>query len=268
MATKEIQNVSRETTVAFEMVNGSLAKINGINEFAKQAKEAMTTGIDYGTIPGTKKPTLLKPGAEKILLTLGISPRYEELNVIECYDEGKEFASYRYKCILTINDRSNNNEPVIIAEGVGMAHTKEKNVGKANPLDMFNTKLKIAKKRAMIDATLGISGLSSHFTQDMAEDTVIGNEKAKPDKFKVMSVYSRVYKKFFEKKPTEKQKEKARVWLKEIWGDYAHDKGTAVSSLQDSHMTREMLDDFIQYLDIRIEGYTYDKTKAKIKEVI
>jgi hypothetical protein len=30
------------------------------------ADEAMTKGVDYGEIPGTKKPTLLKPGAEKL----------------------------------------------------------------------------------------------------------------------------------------------------------------------------------------------------------
>lgn len=41
------------------------------------AEQAMVEGDHYGTIPGTDKPTLLKPGAEKLCLTFRLDPEYE-----------------------------------------------------------------------------------------------------------------------------------------------------------------------------------------------
>ena len=38
---------------------------------------------DYGIIPGTVKPTLLKPGAEKICMLFGLTPQYEFLKNVE-----------------------------------------------------------------------------------------------------------------------------------------------------------------------------------------
>lgn len=41
-------------------------------------KRGMVEGVDYGTIPGTNgKPTLLKPGAEKINVLLRLDPEYD-----------------------------------------------------------------------------------------------------------------------------------------------------------------------------------------------
>ena len=42
-------------------------------------RTAMTEGVDYGTVPGTDKPGLFKPGAEKlaILFSLDVQPRNE-----------------------------------------------------------------------------------------------------------------------------------------------------------------------------------------------
>lgn len=267
---KDLAIVPRETNeviVANKMTNIALAKMNAIEAFAEEAIKTMKVGIDYGTIKGTGKPTLLKPGAEKILLSLGISPRYELEDKIEIFDEGREFAKYSYKCILTLQNQDNNNEPIIITEGVGMAHTKEKNVGTANPLDVFNTKQKIAKKRAMIDATLGISGLSSHFTQDIADDTIIGGESAKPDKFAVMGIYSKVYKALFESKPTESQKEKCKVWLNELVADFMFNEEQPIKTLFDKKMTLGLLKRFEEeVLEVELPKHEFDKKNSKIKK--
>ena len=40
--------------------------LEAINNFQRIVRANMIDGHDYGTIPGTPKPTLLKPGAEKI----------------------------------------------------------------------------------------------------------------------------------------------------------------------------------------------------------
>ena len=37
-------------------------------------RSIMREDIDYGTVPGTSKPTLLKPGAEKLTTFFGLAP--------------------------------------------------------------------------------------------------------------------------------------------------------------------------------------------------
>ena len=63
---------------------------------------------------------------------------------------------------------------VKVAEGVGMANTEEEKYVRQYTTKtsdgMANTVMKIAKKRAFMDAILAVSGLSDLFTQDL-EDT-------------------------------------------------------------------------------------------------
>lgn len=60
------------TELSVEVVLGRLDKIQDL------MKRAMTVNVDYGTIPGTNsKPTLLKPGAEKLCLMFQFAPRYK-----------------------------------------------------------------------------------------------------------------------------------------------------------------------------------------------
>ena len=72
---------------------------------------------DYGIIPGTVKPTLLKPGAEKICMLFGLIPQYEFLQNIEDYNNN--FFSYSFKCSLSKDGN-------VVAEGVGSCNSKEK----------------------------------------------------------------------------------------------------------------------------------------------
>ena len=39
--------------------------------------QALEDGRDYGTIPGTQKPTLYKPGAERCNLAFGVRPEFQ-----------------------------------------------------------------------------------------------------------------------------------------------------------------------------------------------
>lgn len=42
----------------------------------QEFREMLVEGIDYGVIPGTEKPTLLQPGAQKVCAYFGYVPRY------------------------------------------------------------------------------------------------------------------------------------------------------------------------------------------------
>ena len=57
-------------------------------------KAQMTKDIDYGVIPGTRKPTLLKPGAEKLCRLFNLRPILEIIHSIVDFE--KPLFHYHY----------------------------------------------------------------------------------------------------------------------------------------------------------------------------
>jgi hypothetical protein len=131
-----------------------------IHAFQQVIQQAVKPGHDIGIIPGTNKPTLLKPGAEKIVMMMGLSSRYEIMDKVEDYEKG--FFSYNIRCTLSRNGFD-------ICEGVGNCNSRESKYVKADPYSIANTILKMAKKRAYVDAALSVASLSDIFTQDLED---------------------------------------------------------------------------------------------------
>lgn len=121
----------------------------------------LIAGVDYGIIPSCKKPTLLKSGAEKILNYLGLIARTEISNRVEDYNIG--FFSYEAKVYLI------DYNGVVKGEGIGITNTREGKYAKTNGYAVQNTVLKMAKKRALVDAALNVGNLSARFTQDVED---------------------------------------------------------------------------------------------------
>lgn len=170
---------------------------NKLDLMQKFFSKVMKKDVDYGVIQGTQKPSLLKPGAEKLC------ELYNYAITIAEKDEEKDLSSgyYRARLVVRLVSRSNGN---VVAEGVGEANTyesryryrwvserdlpkgldkdsltfKEKtgqygnyNLYRVENDDLFslwNTVLKMAKKRALVDAALSATRSSGLFTQ--AED--------------------------------------------------------------------------------------------------
>ena len=167
------------------------------NSLVAFTKELMTEGKDYGVIPGTgNKPTLLKPGAEKLCSLFGLFPDFETLDKITDFENGLFF--YRVKCTLYRNG-------VPVASGVGSCNSKEKKyryryiyenkateeekakavsvetksgrygkykvykVENSEPFELVNTIDKMAQKRAMVAATLIGANASEFYTQDIED---------------------------------------------------------------------------------------------------
>lgn len=144
-------------TVDIGAVQTTLAKIG---QFQMVVQNTLKENHDYGIIPGTNKPTLLKPGAEKIQMLFGVTSEYEVTERIQDYDKG--FFAFTVRCTIFKNGMK-------ITEGVGHCNTREKKYVNQDPYTLANTCLKMAKKRAQIDATLTIASLSEVFTQDMED---------------------------------------------------------------------------------------------------
>lgn len=138
-----------------------------INQFQSIVQRTLKQNLDYGIIPNTgKKPTLLKPGAEKILMLLGLRSEFDIVDKTRDFDNG--FFQYQVKCKLYKGE-------VLITEGMGSCNTKESKYKKSDGFSVDNTVLKMAKKRALVDAALMVGSLSDIFSQDLEDLDIEGH---------------------------------------------------------------------------------------------
>jgi hypothetical protein len=169
--TETAKNETSLSVIENMNLNQVKATMGKISQFQSVVQNTLKKDHDYGAIPGCgSKPTLLKPGAEKILMLMGVSSQYELIERVQDYDKG--FFAYTVKCILSKNGTT-------ITEGMGHCNTMEKKYAseRQDAYTLANTCLKMAKKRAQVDATLTIAGLSEIFTQDI-EDMGFSNTQA------------------------------------------------------------------------------------------
>ncbi len=82
----------------------------------KVMDDVMRKDEHYGKVPGTNKPTLLQPGAEKLILTFRLDPQFKILNSIE----EKDFIAYILECTLYHIPTGNR-----VASGVGACNSRE-----------------------------------------------------------------------------------------------------------------------------------------------
>ena len=123
----------------------------------------LKAGRDYDRLPNTTKPTLLKSGAEILAGVFSFRTTAKVISRVENFD--KQFVLYEVG--VTVFDKDNN----IVAEGLGSCNSRERKYLKTDFATNLNTVLKIAKKRAFVDAILTATHASHIFTQDI-EDIV------------------------------------------------------------------------------------------------
>ena len=128
-------------------------------QFARQGRVK-----DCGDPHHWSKPSLFKPGAEKITGMLGMTVHYPSLPDYEqAVLNGIALTTVMLRCEL----RDAHGRPV--AEGVG-ARSVGQDYGD------INKTLKMAEKSAHIDATLRLAGLSEIYTQDIEDRPVVEEE--------------------------------------------------------------------------------------------
>lgn len=176
----------------------SLKRLQQLQAFVK---EVMVEGLDYGTIPGTDKPTLLQPGAQKLSEIYGFATSFQDVRCVE--DWNTPLFHYEVRCVLT-----SRRDGTFIGDGLGSCNSKEKRYagrwafendippgiakatlkkkegkGKKPPhraytqyfvpnddiFSLVNTMKKMACKRALVHAIIGATRSAGLFTQD-AED--------------------------------------------------------------------------------------------------
>lgn len=71
---------------------------NWYNEFVAFSKSILKAELDFGTIPGTPKLSLYKPGAEKLRFVYGLGTEQECIE--KTVDLDRPFVDYTYRCTI------------------------------------------------------------------------------------------------------------------------------------------------------------------------
>jgi hypothetical protein len=188
-------NEMNEMTVVAEQRALTAGEIRAhVNRVQEVMKAVMQRETHYGVIPGSKKPSLYKPGAEVLCVTFRVAQSYkvEDLSTADS-------VRYRIACIGTHQTTG-----VVLGEGIGECSSNEEkykwrraickeefdgtpadrkrvkfskyrdNIEKTEqirtePADIANTVLKMAAKRAQVAMTLNVTAASDCFTQDIED---------------------------------------------------------------------------------------------------
>ena len=114
MVNEELQTMQGTSLVKEELTVGDvLAQVNLIQNLMKST---MKQDEHYGVIPGTKKPSLYKAGAEKLGLMFRLTPEFEVSRKVT----SGEHREYRVTCRLRHIPSGK-----IVGEGVGSCSTME-----------------------------------------------------------------------------------------------------------------------------------------------
>lgn len=161
-----------------------------VNLMQDVMQEVMKDGTHYGKIPGTQSKSLYKAGAEKLMATFRLAAKPE----VEDLSENGEIAYRVTVSLLTANG-------AFVGAGIGECSSAEEKYSwraavhkkewdampenrrrvkyyrdgkevqqvRTNPADVANTILKMAKKRAQVDAVITATAASDIFTQDIED---------------------------------------------------------------------------------------------------
>jgi hypothetical protein len=171
-----------------------------VAELQAFVSSVMVRDQDFGVIPGTDKPSLFQPGAQKLAEIYGLAHRFEPIDQVKDWERG--FFYFEYRCIITSRRDGRH-----ICEGIGSCNSKEskyaarwvfdreipqgldrktlktkqiksrKNgqtytmfmVPNEDPFSLVNTIQKMAAKRSYVHAIISATRSAGVFTQD-AED--------------------------------------------------------------------------------------------------
>lgn len=135
----------------------------------------MSKGVDYGEAYAGSKPTLLKPGAEKILMLFHIQAEF-------CKDADTWEMLGSPAGTLTMLCKLYDNHGRKVGEGRGACTMAEKQ-------NKANTAIKICEKRAQVDAVLRVFSLSDIYDQDLEEsEYAVEARRTQPREMRVASV--------------------------------------------------------------------------------
>jgi hypothetical protein len=172
-----------------------------LQELQAFVKSNMEPNVDFGIIPGTNKPSLYQPGAQKLAEIYGFGHRFLPVEQVKDWEHG--FFYFEYRCV--VFSRRDGRD---VAEGIGSCNSRESKYGdrwvfdrevpagldiaklktregkskkppygsyklylvpNPDPYSLVNTIQKMAAKRAYIHAVIAATRSSGLLTQDVED---------------------------------------------------------------------------------------------------
>ena len=143
-----------------------------VNLVHQVLEKILKKGTHYGTVAGCgARMVLLKPGADVLAMTFQLVPQFSiSRNDLENGHREFDVTCSMYSC-----------GGILLGQGVGSCSTMEKKyryrkdekggkIENEDIADVYNTVLKMAKKRAQVDATITVTGAADIFTQDLIDE--------------------------------------------------------------------------------------------------
>lgn len=192
------QNQNQVAVVAANQGPRSVAELkDDVNAIQLVMRDVMKKDVHYGVIPGTgNKPTLLKPGSEKLLSTfhIAVDPIVEDLStedeiryrvtcrgvhmstggivgagVGECSSSEEKYNWRAAVCPEEFEDTPEARRRIKYKQGYQGSGVQKIQQVRTDPSNQANTVLKMAKKRAEADLCLTALACSDIFAQDLED---------------------------------------------------------------------------------------------------
>lgn len=203
--------------------------------------------VDFGRYGKAAKPTILKSGAEKILLEYGITTKFFIENAVEHFGEdgSAPFFFYRIRGEFWKGD-------TLITTTVASANSNETACGRASKFDVANQRIKIARKRALVDGAILIAGLGGLFTADLEDSNLETSDFQEVAKSVV--------------KPTEKISAKQVKRLYTLCTQNSVDSETAAKIIADAgyKSAKEILNRDYDFICNKIESFSETVVEGEI----
>lgn len=183
----EVIEIPTERTTALALTRDAVEQLKQHRALLMEyVKSQLRDEVDYGVVPGTDKPTLYKPGGEKLRALFSLQT--ETVMADKEIDRPGNFAMFTYRT--SIRDKYGN----LLATCEGSCNSQEKKYRErkvwewvtmrrqdgstyrdrvlkgteATPVcDVLNTLQKMAQKRAFVGAIILATGASDFFNQDI-----------------------------------------------------------------------------------------------------
>lgn len=128
VSVREPVDVARWTPTMVQTIDEAVAQVQARDEFMHKV---MRKDLDYGVIPGTgTKPTLLKPGAERLLSAYGLHPQIVDkvpptLDYLGADHAGEAFFEFRKTCRIWRQTGPAELDRMLVAEASGSCNSWE-----------------------------------------------------------------------------------------------------------------------------------------------
>lgn len=180
--------IRKDVAVRLELTADDL--VHQTQKILEIKAKAMRDGVHYGVIPGTKKPSLWKPGAEKLCKAFRLEPEFETTSRDDPnrsiswkkwdYKKRKEiegttrgYVEYDSRCTLIHIPT----EEVWAKNVSASCNNFETRYRSLNPYNVKNTLEKMSEKRSLVAAVLIGTAASDIFTQDIEDIPQLLNGK-------------------------------------------------------------------------------------------